>query len=802
MSIVTVTTAWQLVCPVTNAQGLPTATTRSLPPNFTPPATRVANSRPTGAMSAVDESSDIYNPGTILPPDTFGGDGDPRWKVAVPIHTTLIVDLFPRPVPTPLEDYRPAWSVTRDGSMVTPVYRDAAMNSHGRMIIMGFLLCLFIRNFIVSIDYLRRGRAKDKTLFYLLAGSQICGPPAFMAIVVGLISDHTDCRVVYTFAYCLMGLSLGIILSGILGLKAYRCLNRSKLIVLVISGLQIASIGLFVLDLVGITVGRTLNGMCSTAESYNSWMPLWSAMLFCETGFLSLCCKCFMSISSVSKVSDVVNIVFYAAWKSSQIQATQGRLSIALTAESAAPRQSAYSTHPPIESDAATTKTRGWWDYVPEEQNTNKEKPPTTVLPQPGTCWSDDGSVLERTSSRASGTAALIPSRREPPTKTFLDRLLYPFRRLLYVGGTAYHGNVLRKPSLHAPEPIPHPPRASQVGRHDTKLPAAGTSILRRPTLPRLWDSQDSVSLESKWSRRLPNMVRLVIRDEMFSTAAMTAFCLFSAIAVSVAARSQTALNATTWLQINWAVTSFLVMRNFSQVVKRHEREEILQNSLPATTGNFGSYDLARPARRDAMPRISFAFNTRNSYMTNRPSPFDDARSAYSGRTSPPVTEKARASVVDDGKSQMGMSMTTTLRHIAAEFTNPFEGYSSEPSTGREEDQPPRPDSDLRGYLSRQASRRTQRNPFDDDKAVFPIDDRSRTTTPYSFMTDRAASPPPPLPTKYKLKRKPSALSFSEAEKSNIQVVPPANSPGLRTPTTPNGITRRQKSRDWQEGVA
>lgn len=196
-SVVSVSTSWQLVCPVTAANGLISSSTRTLPPNFTPTGSFnaiVVAATAASAMSAVDGAPAPGITGIILPPDTFGGyNAGLRLTVAVPIHTTLIVDVFPNPLPSPIMEYRPSWAVTDDGSMITSVYRVATGNDHTRIVLMGFLLCLFLRNVLVAIDYLRRGRARDKTLFYLLLASQLFGPVAFISIIVGILSPTASC---------------------------------------------------------------------------------------------------------------------------------------------------------------------------------------------------------------------------------------------------------------------------------------------------------------------------------------------------------------------------------------------------------------------------------------------------------------------------------------------------------------------------------------------------------------------------------------------------------------------------------
>ena len=49
-------------------------------------------------------------------------------------------------------------------------------------------------------------------------------------------------------------------MTGILGIKAYRCLNSSRIVILVLAVLRTAMIVLFILNLVGYKASRRLSG--------------------------------------------------------------------------------------------------------------------------------------------------------------------------------------------------------------------------------------------------------------------------------------------------------------------------------------------------------------------------------------------------------------------------------------------------------------------------------------------------------------------------------------------------------------
>ncbi|KAG9048305.1 hypothetical protein FS837_000304 [Tulasnella sp. UAMH 9824] len=762
MSIISTSTIWQLVCPVTATNGLVSQTTRSLPPNFTPTATygAVILASSAAAMSVIEGSS--VPTGTLPPADTFGPGGGPRLTVAVPIHTTLIVDVFPNPIPTPIQTYRPGWDSTGDGSLITPVYQAATKHDHARIILMGALLAIFVRNVFVAIDYLRRGRARDKTLFYLLLASQLWGPVAFSAIIAGILSRTASCTVINILTVVAMEASSSLLVTGILGIKAYRCLNRSRIVLFITWALQVASIVLFLLDLVRTSSVRAFNGTCAMNNDAAEFIPAWISVMFSETGFLSLC-------------------FLLAAWRSSKSPAAQGRLSLIISQPSTDSHISIVGF--PTEDEAGR---RGWWDYVPTAHSGPQAKPPPAM---------DQLSPLERVQSGDSGTPILLNGTPQPRetmrsgVRRFLIRLFSSIRR------SQPQHTYPRKPSTLGPYPLPQPPREAAPPSREKASPLSRGPIVR-------FTPDHAASLESGWSKRLPNMLRSVIRNELFYTTAVTFSCVVSAIIVSSAARSNLLFDPLVWLQINWAVTSWLVMRSYDQVIQRHEREKILQE--PFINGNAAVADVTRQGFWRDHQSVSSTLSSRSSWRNGHS--LDEDRLGPTHRRQPTTLSN------------------NTMMGIAREYSNPFHDFQSvvthEPS--RENDgkpSRPRPDSVGTGEdLVREAfpppawsdSHRTinaQGRPPLPDPRIRPPLPRLDTNSPelpaftFEFTSPSPLSESPPRAPR---RGRPPGVEPTSAD-SPIGI---ASSTNLRSPTTVSfdhsvgpsdsaGITRRSRSNDW-----
>ena len=67
------------------------------------------------------------------------------------------------------------------------------MKTYFNVLLTGFLLALFLRNIIVSVQYIWRGKVKNKLLFYLLLVSQALAPFSVVPIIVSFFVDVPHC---------------------------------------------------------------------------------------------------------------------------------------------------------------------------------------------------------------------------------------------------------------------------------------------------------------------------------------------------------------------------------------------------------------------------------------------------------------------------------------------------------------------------------------------------------------------------------------------------------------------------------
>ncbi|KAG9095563.1 hypothetical protein FS749_010218 [Ceratobasidium sp. UAMH 11750] len=532
-----------------------------IPPTATPMTTTVVSTLPNGDLTSVVAA-------TTVPPNT-------RTFAIVPLTTTLTINVFPSPRPTDLNAYLPPYAVIPDGSLITPLYHESSVHEHMRIFITGALFMLFVRNILVAIDYLRRTKSRDRTLFWLLLFSQMWGPVRFIPITAGFFSSATDCRAIQIISFIALEISYSVLVTFILGMKAYRCLKRSKIVLGVIGTLQVAAYVTFLVGLGRMRAGRGLSGDC-VSRRRDIFTALSVLLQFIESGFV-FCC------------------FLYAVVKTSRRTATQGRLSIALS--SAVGIAPAAPTAPQHTGEAAMTpglgEKRGWWDYVPDNHDGIGTGRPGLTLPK-GTAQTEKPAAedpfmhpVERWRERIVST---IWKRGEGPTG-----VSRPASPALVVP---------RKSSIHSDEPIPHPDR-DKFGSLSAGQRAEGEEVAAQMPELALVDSRTGLAngvesfrsstrsrgrspkLSSKSSdnqrgkMRMPKMMllRAVMKDELFYTAMITLSCVVSTIGLVIGAANRRVLfSGGVWLEINWGVVSVLVIRSFAQVIARQERDAVLQD--------------------------------------------------------------------------------------------------------------------------------------------------------------------------------------------------------------------------------
>ncbi|KAJ7655028.1 hypothetical protein DFH06DRAFT_1201382 [Mycena polygramma] len=253
-------------------------------------------------------------------------------EVAIEISTTVLVPDYARFYDTPISEFQPAYLALPDGSLTTSAFADDLARSYLSLLVTAILATVFLRNIFVSFDYLRRAKMKRRVLFYLLLCSQLLSM-GLAPLLVSYFSLRLNCTAIMTVASTTTGISLALLMSGVLGLKAYRCLDSSRVVLLVLVAFFCASSTFLVLQLGSIRGQRRLSGSCSSLCLNPRFVRIYVLIQLAHSAFI---CCCFL----------------YAVWHSRASPAARGRLSIRVT----------LVDFPDVEFDKPTRHV--WWKQL------------------------------------------------------------------------------------------------------------------------------------------------------------------------------------------------------------------------------------------------------------------------------------------------------------------------------------------------------------------------------------------------------------------------------------------------------
>ncbi|KAG0709010.1 hypothetical protein DFH29DRAFT_1036413 [Suillus ampliporus] len=448
--------------------------------------------------------------------------------VVLELNTLVTISDFPRFYHTaPVASFQPSYHTIGDGSLIAPPLYDDLCATYLSLIMVAALLSVFARNISVSAAFIWSDKVRKKSLLYTVFFSQLLGPPALLPLLIAQFHPNIDCKVIMRVAVASGGTSLSLLITGILGVKAYRCLDSSRFVLVVLVSLRTAALVLLVLDLVAINSFRSLAGRCYRPSDDISYAFI--ILLFVESLFV---CLCFL----------------YAVWKSHGSVAVRGRITVSLSLDDDVADPPLERRKESIDSQKTTHSRRGWWDYVSAvDHSTPFSKPRRTesVSYNPSVLMGARDGVSKCRSSERVRDAENVPS---------------------------------RPPIAPLPTEYPLPTRASTV-RMSTTIEANPNSrhdvlaIPRRPSSP-------AISSLSRISRYMPRVAlfREVMRDELCYTTFITAFTVVSVVMTIVGVNTPGEVNHVGWMGFDWALISCLVMHSFGRVIRRHENEALLQH--------------------------------------------------------------------------------------------------------------------------------------------------------------------------------------------------------------------------------
>ncbi|KAH7931145.1 hypothetical protein BV22DRAFT_999103 [Leucogyrophana mollusca] len=514
---------------------------------------------PRASTSQAQHSTALHLP--VITPRAAAAEPN---EVVVDLSTLVTIPDFTKYYhDTPVQSFVPVYYALSDGSLVAPPLIHDLELSYSGLIVGGAIFVIFLRNIIVSAGYIWSGKVKKKGLLYTLFCSQLLGPPALISMMAVHFRRSIQCSVVLRLSDLSAGFSLSLLITGIFGVKAYRCLDNARLVLFPLVGLRTAGVILLVVDTVLLETERSLSGRCCRISG--GLQPAFVILMFVESLFI---CFCFL----------------YAVWKSHGSAAVRGRISLTLSLEDVAVREE----NEVKESVDSNHRPRGWWDYVPNRESTAHLS--TRSRQRIESVVSQERSIISvvRDRTRTLVNSDLEPDPEAPPPPQ-----------------SSANGEFGR----------PRRPRTSTVRMSET---IDGPSFARREAvLPHLpyRPASPALSSMSRITRYIPRMAlfREVMRDELCYTTFITCFTVVSVVLVLVGVNSETYINTSAWIGLDWAVMSCLAMHSFGRVIRRHENEALLQHPnawCHSIYTDRSTAELLRD-RRSRLPRSSGGMSSR-----------------------------------------------------------------------------------------------------------------------------------------------------------------------------------------------
>ncbi|KAG6832468.1 hypothetical protein H0H92_001514 [Tricholoma furcatifolium] len=178
----------------------------------------VSSSSSLGVLPSRTSSSGFADPtvfsnSPLLRPRVNEIEGCCANKVIINIATSLVIPDYSLYYSGPVQSFQPSFYALDDGSLITPPFIEDLSGANLTLLVNGMLLMLFIRNILVSGDYLRRVKVKKKTLFHLLFVSQILAPLGLVPMIMSSFNQSLHCTSVVVLSGLTGIVSLALLLS-------------------------------------------------------------------------------------------------------------------------------------------------------------------------------------------------------------------------------------------------------------------------------------------------------------------------------------------------------------------------------------------------------------------------------------------------------------------------------------------------------------------------------------------------------------------------------------------------------------
>ncbi|KAJ3936357.1 MAG: hypothetical protein NXY57DRAFT_985954 [Lentinula lateritia] len=266
--------------------------------------TLAAISTPT-STGKVDSLPTAPSPSTlnVLPRITpVPTNDDYPTEVVVALTTTIPIPDYPLYYRMPVSQFSPSYQALPDGSLIAAPYRYELQQDNGVLLLMGILLTIFLRNALVSGNYLRRIKVQRTIIFRMLFASQVIAFIGLVPKIASYLTPHVNCHIVQIVISVASTLSIVFIMSGIFGYKAYKCLDNSVFVLVTLAILTVGAVSMSLADYITLRGTTRLTGNCARSDDMR-WIRIFVMLQLAQSIFL---CCCFLFAVWKSRHNSVV----------------------------------------------------------------------------------------------------------------------------------------------------------------------------------------------------------------------------------------------------------------------------------------------------------------------------------------------------------------------------------------------------------------------------------------------------------------------------------------------------------------
>ncbi|KAJ3788970.1 hypothetical protein GGU10DRAFT_344723 [Lentinula aff. detonsa] len=232
-------------------------------------------------------------------------------QVVVALTTTILIPDYSLYYDTPISQFSPNYQALSDGSLIASPYRLELQQDNGVLLLLSILVTIFLRNALVSGNYLRRIKVQRKVIFRMLFASQVIAFVGLVPKIASFLTPRVNCRSVEIVFAISSTSTIVLIMTGIFGYKAYKCLANSILVLVTLAILTIGAVGVSLADYITLRDATRLTGNCSRTDDIR-WMRVFVVLQLVQSVFL---CCCFL----------------FAVWKSRRSPVARDRISVQLS---------------------------------------------------------------------------------------------------------------------------------------------------------------------------------------------------------------------------------------------------------------------------------------------------------------------------------------------------------------------------------------------------------------------------------------------------------------------------------------